>query len=407
MIEALAPRRLGTGFRWLLGSVTFNNLGDGVAMAAGPLLVASQTSDPFLVSLAVLARQAPHVLFGLHAGAWADRHDRKRQVLLGSGARVVVLLVLLATMLTGVVSIAVVIGAMVLLGVAEVVTDSASRTLLPSLVAKQDLGVANQRTQGAVLLTNQFVGPPLGAFLFTAGMLWPFGVTAVCLALGAVLIAQLIVPPPPPRGGPPRSVHADIAEGVRWLWGHAAIRTLTIVIIAFNITWGAAWGVLVLWARERVGLDEVGFGLLTTLSAVGGLVGTVSYGWLERHVSGVWLMRVCLLLEVLMHLVMATTRAPWVAYVVMVVFGAYSFVWGTLSGTIRQRAVPPALQGRIGSTVMLGVMLGMVIGTPVGGALASTWGITAPNWVAFVGAGATLAVLWRSLRHVAHAGLDD
>ena len=54
-------------------------------------------------------------------------------------------------------------------------------------------------------------------------------------------------------------------------WGNRAVRTLTLTIVIFNVTFGAAWSVLVLYATERLGLGAVGFGLLTTVGAVGGL----------------------------------------------------------------------------------------------------------------------------------------
>ena len=47
--EGIAPARLGRSFRWLLASSIVTNIGDGIALAAGPLLLASQTRDPFLV----------------------------------------------------------------------------------------------------------------------------------------------------------------------------------------------------------------------------------------------------------------------------------------------------------------------------------------------------------------------
>ena len=52
------------------------------------------------------------------------------------------------------------------------------------------------------------------------------------------------------------------------------MRTLALTILTFNVTFGAAWSVLVLYAGERLGMDAVGFGLLTTAVAVGGVVGT-------------------------------------------------------------------------------------------------------------------------------------
>ena len=80
--EAIAPARLGRSFRWLLAASFVNNLGDGVTVAAGPLLVASLTRDPFLVSLAVLSEYLPFLLFGILGGAVADRFDRKRMVVI-------------------------------------------------------------------------------------------------------------------------------------------------------------------------------------------------------------------------------------------------------------------------------------------------------------------------------------
>ena len=65
-----------------------------------------------------------------------------------------------------------------------------------------------------------------------------------------------------------------MAEGIRWLADHPPMRTLAITIVAFNVTFGAAWSVLVLYAQERLGMTDVGFGLLTTAMAIGGIIGT-------------------------------------------------------------------------------------------------------------------------------------
>jgi len=54
----------------------------------------------------------------------------------------------------------------------------------------------------------------------------------------------------------------EILEGLRWLAGHSAVRTLVVVILTFNVTWGAAWSVLVLWAQERLHAGEFEYGLL-------------------------------------------------------------------------------------------------------------------------------------------------
>src|SRR5512147_1871312 len=101
VLEPIAPVRLGRSFRWLLASSVVTNVGDGIALAAGPLLVASQTSDAFLVSMAVMAQVLPPLLFGVLAGGLADRLDRRRIVIVVNAARAVVLGVLAATVATG------------------------------------------------------------------------------------------------------------------------------------------------------------------------------------------------------------------------------------------------------------------------------------------------------------------
>ena len=94
-----------------------------------------------------------------------------------------------------------------------------------------------------------------------------------------------------------------------------------------------------------------------------------------------------------------STVAP-VAIAIMFVFGAHAFVWGTTSVTVRQRAVPIELQGRVGSVNSLGTYGGLVVGAALGGVIANHWGVTAPFWFAFVGSGVFVILIWRQLTHI-------
>ena len=404
VIDTVVPNRLGTNFRWLLSSAIVNNAGDGIALAAGPLLVASLTRDPFLVSMALLSQWLPVLLFGIIGGVAADRFDRRRMVVLVDVGRAVVLAALVATIVAGVVNIALVLAALFVLGTAETFADSASSTLLPSLVAREDLGVANARIQGAFLLTNQLVAPPIGAFLFAAGAALPFAANAAAFALGAMLISRIVGSMRSERVDG-SSVWTDTVAGVRWLIRHAPMRTLALTIFTFNVTYGAAWGVLVLYASERLGLDAVGFGLLTTATAVGGIIGIGAYGSLERRFRLGDIMRVGLLVETGTHLSLALTTSPVVALITLVVFGAHAFVWGTTSTVVRQRAVPNELLGRVTGVYRVAIVGGLVIGAPIGGLLARTLDITAPFWFGFIGSAILVALLWRQFLHIAHTDL--
>ncbi len=407
LVETVVPSRLGTSFRWLLASSWTSNLGDGMALAAGPLLVASQTDDPLLVAMAVLVQWLPPLLFSLYAGAVSDRLDRRTVVVAVDLARAVVLTVLALSIVTGSVSIVVVLGALFLLGTAEVFADNASSTLLPMLVARRDLAVANARLMTGFVTVNQLAGPPIGAALFATGMASPFVAQGVLVAAGALLVARVVLPAGAAEPRVSQHVTRDIAEGFRWVLQHAAVRTLVLTIFTFNITFGAAWSVLVLYATERLGLGAVGFGLLTTTMAVGGLAGTAAYGWITRRVSLGDVMRAGLIIETLTHLALALTTVPAVAVVVFFVFGAHAFIWGTTSVTVRQRAVPSRLQGRVGSVNSVGTYGGLVVGAGIGGVLARTWGVTAPFWFAFVGSAVFVVLIWRQLARIAHADEQD
>jgi MFS family permease len=403
LAEAIAPRGLGPSFRWLLASSWIGNLGDGISLAAGPLLVASETHDPLLVALAAVLQRLPWLLVGLLAGVLADRIDRRRLAVAAHITRTAIAASISIVILTGGVNIVFVLVALFALGTSEVVADTTAPTLLPMIVERQDLGLGNARLMAGIITVDQLAGPPIGAALFATGRAVPFLLEAVCMVAAAVAASRLVLSHH--ASIERRAVRHDIAEGVRWLWHHAAVRTLTITIVAFNVTFGAAWSVLVLYALRRLHAGNIGFGLLTTASAIGGLVGAAIYRSLTARVSLGWIMRIGLIIETLTHLSLALTRSTAIALVVMFVFGVHAQIWGVIATTIRQRAVPTRLQGRVSSVYLIGVQGGIVVGGAVGGVVAESFGITGPFWFAFVGSAILLAALWRQLPHVAHA--DD
>ncbi len=406
IVDKAVPPRLGSSFRWLLSATLVNNAGDGVVVAAGPLLVASQTRDPFLVSLALLMEYLPTLLFSVFTGVIADRVERRRMVSIANVMRALILAVLVFTIVSGTVSIVLILVTLFVLGLAENFADAASSALLPGVVERGDLGIANSRMQGAFILTNQLIGPPIGAFLFAVGMALPFAINAAAFALGAVLVTRVtlsssaVIQRTRSEMG---SFRQELVEGIRWLLHHAAMRTLALTIFAFNVTYGAAWSVLVLYASERLHMDALGFGLLTTASAIGGIIGITMYGTLERRFALGDIMRVGLLVETFTHLALALTTSPIFALGVFVVFGAHAFIWGTTATVIRQRAVPNELMGRVGGVYRLAIVGGLAIGAPIGGILAASFGITAPFWFGFFGSALLVVLLWGQFGHISHS----
>lgn len=403
MIARVLPAILGRDFRWLWSSAAVTNLGDGLLLAAGPLLVTTLTREPLAVAMAVFLQQLPWVLLGIPAGAIIDRVDRRRVTIGVNLGRAVVLGLLAATVATGTVSLPIIFVATFLIGTAETFADNAASALVATRVPREHLGIANARLTGTAIMTNQLAGPPIGALLFGLGMAIPFGVDAIAALSGAVLIARMADRPWSAPEGPRRHIRHEIAEGFSWLWHHPPVRILALTIFFFNVTFWAAISVYVLLAKERLGLDDFGYGLLITMGAIGGLIGSTAYGRLERRFALATLMRAGLLLETVTHLILAVTTSALVVAATMTLFGIHSVVWGTTSTVVRQRAVPSALLGRVTSVYMLGNVGGAAIGSLIGGLIAQRFGITAPFWFGFFGSALLLVLIWRALVEIAHA----
>ena len=386
--------RLGGQFGRLWAASAVTNVGDGVALAAGPLLLASLTSDPALVAGAVFAQQLPWRLFALPAGVVVDRVDRRLLVVLLNAVRCVVIGGLALAITIDAVTVAVVYVALFVVGTVETLADNASTALLPAVVPAAQLPRANARLIGVQVVGNQLVAPPLGAALFVVAAALPFGLNAATFLLAAFLLATLrgrFAPAPSERG----PLRREITTGMRALLGHPVLRMLAICLCLMNVTLMGAFAILVLYARERLGLDEVGFGLLLAANAVGGVVGSVLAARLQDRFGAAIVLRAGLMIETCTHLSLALARAPWIAVVTMLVFGAHASVWGAISVSWRQRVVPDALRGRVNSGYFLFSVGGAAVGALAGGLIARSLGITAPFWIAFGGMALLTAVAWR------------
>ncbi|SCF27052.1 Predicted arabinose efflux permease, MFS family [Micromonospora purpureochromogenes] len=402
-MTAVSSPRLGPDFARLWTASAVANLGDGVTMIAGPLLVASISDDPAAVAAAAVAPQLPWLLFALVSGALVDRFDRRRLVVAVNLARGAVLAALAVAVLAGAATVPLICLAFFLTGVGETLADTASGALLPALVPAEQLERANGRLFATFVLGNQFAAKPLGAYLFGLGAALPFAVDAASFGLAALLVALLRWRPTPPAGPTPdggarHSLRADVAAGLRALWSVPVLRSLAVCIAVMNVAFCAAFAAFVLYARQRLGLGDVGYGVLLTASAVGGLAGTALAGRLKTRFGAPALLRVGLLVEVGLQLVLATTRQPWIAGAALAVWGGHAMIWGVLVVSLRQRLVPDRLRGRVNSGYALADLGGAAVGTALGGLLAQATGaITAPFWMA-AGALTVLTVaVWRRL----------
>jgi MFS family permease len=396
--------RLGGRFAKLCTASTTSALGSGVATIAAPLYVASRTGSPLIVSGVTGMSWLPWLLFALPGGVLVDRVDRRRLMVLIDWSRVVVMGVLAAAMLAGYGSIALLYGAVFLINTGEVVFRSASQAMIPAVVPRDRLERANGWLVGGSTLMQGMLAGPLAGFLFAVAASIPFFVNAGTYVASAVLIGLVAGRYRSGAGSGAGtdsaerqfgSMWADIAEGFRWLMAQRLLRTMALLIGLLNLTLTAATAVLVLLARERLHLGPVGYGLLFTCMAAGGILGSVIGDRLIRRVTATWTIRIGLLIEAGLHLTLAASRSTYLVGFMLFAFGVHGALWTIVGSSLRQRLTPPEMLGRVGSTTLFLAAGGNCVGALLGGVIAADFGLTAPYWIAFVVAIIVAAGTWR------------
>jgi MFS family permease len=397
-------RRERRAFRRLFWSSTASNLGDGVVLAAFPLLAAATTRDPTAVALVTAAATAPWLLFGLPAGAIADRVDRLRLMRRVDLVRAFIVGALGLAIAVGHDSIVTLYVAVFALGLAETLYDSAAMAVLPAVVSSGALERANGRLFAGQIVTNQFLGPPLGALAFTAAHWLPPVLDAITFLASAALLIGLHAPDDRRSRRSPgddqsqtaastpsrlAALRSDVRAGLRFIWSHHDLRLLALAAGVINLAETAAMSVAVLWATGPLDLDAVGYGLVLGVSATGGVIGSLAAERVAARLGG----RTAIVAAVATFAIGLALIAAIPSAITLVtglgLTGAAAQVWNVVAVTYRQRVTPDALLGRVMAAYRFVAYGSFPIGALAGGVIAATWNERAT----FVAAALSITVL--------------
>lgn len=359
-----------------------------------PLLAETLTRQPLLFAGVTVANRLPWLLFSLQAGAIADRVDRRRLMAAVNALRAVLVAGLAVAVVTDLASIWLLYAIGFGLGVAETLFDNASQAFLPAIVERDDLERANGRLMAGEIVTNQFLGPPLGGFLFGLGAAVPILLDAGSFAISAGLIVSLggLVATRRPAPSPERRrMRTDIAEGLRWLRDHRLLRSLAVLLGAMNFTSTMLFAVFPLYAvgqESALGLSSVGFGVLLTTTAIGSTIGSLLSARLVTRFGRGPMLWSTLLTSVAVPIAIAATSDAVVVGAAFAVFGIAVVLWNVITVSLRQTIIPDRLLGRVNSVYRFLGWGSMPLGSLAGGAAAALWGVR----TTFVLSGVLMAV---------------
>jgi len=366
---------LGRRFAVLWSANALSNLADGITFVSMPLLAASMTDDPRLVAGLATLYALVRLLVALPVGVWVDRADRRTLMVTANLLRGGALVALALTVHLGISSLVVLYATMAVVGTLESMVDSAAVAMVPSLVDRDRLDTANSRIAAGQLIADELAGPPLGGFLFALAAAAPVLATGGLWALAGLVALAL-----PVRGSarapsdamvPRPSVYAEARDGIVWLAHHRVVGSLALVGALASVGYMLPFSILVLVARERLGLDSTGYGLLLAFSALGGLLGSALAPRLRGRLGYRWTIVASPALAAVTLTGLSLTRDPLVAGVLLALYILHAVVWSICALSLRQRLIPDGLLGRVGAAARVLGLLGLAIGSALGGVLAA------------------------------------
>jgi MFS family permease len=344
-----APGTLGPNYRKLWASSASANLADGIFQVALPLMAVALTTSPGLVAGVSIAGRLPWLVFVLFAGALADRLDRRITMRNVQVLRVGILAVLALLAVADGLSLPVLYVAAFVMGVGETLFDTAAQSIMPNIVARQQLSVANGRLYAVEVVMNQFIGPPLGGFLMAISVPLALTGSVLAYALAALGLALMVGTFRAASEGPRASMLGEILEGMSYLLRHRVLRSLAIMVAVSNLTSAAVFAVFVVFVVEPgpMGLDAFGFGVLMTGFAAGAIVGTVTEPTAERRLGRSNVLFLTVIATSAAMLVPALTPNAAAVFTAMAVSGVMMMWWNVITVSLRQRIAPDRLLGRV------------------------------------------------------------
>lgn len=375
-------------FRRLFLADTASQAGTQLLMLALPLVAVSALhASEFEVGLLAACQTLAFVLIGLPAGAIVDRLRKRVVMIVGDGARALALASVPVAWWLGVLTVQQLYVVALVLGVFTVFFDVAYQSYLPHLVEREQLVEGNSKLE-VVRTVAQVGGPSLGGYLIQL-LTAPFALVATVAGFAWSALCLGMIRKREPRQEPARTrLRQEIAEGVRFVFGHPLLRRIVGCTATANLSFAIAQPMSLLLLARELGLDAGAIGLLMAAGGVGGVVGALVNARIARRIGQGPTMWLGVALPAPLAFVMPWMGADWrLALFVLYEFctAACVVLYNVTQLSFRQAITPEPLLGRMNATIRFVVWGTLPLGGLIGGALGAAIGVRGTLLVAAVG----------------------
>jgi MFS family permease len=398
ILAALHPRRWFTGlwlssdFRKLWGSLTITHFGGQITFLALPLTAALMlNASPFEVGILTALEALPYPLLGLFAGVIVDRTRKLPMIIAADIGRGLALLAVPICAWFGVLSMAILYVVGFLVGALTVLGWPAYQVFMTERVGRDNLVEANAKI-GIADSSAQLIGPGIAGALIQ----WLTAPFAILLdAFSFFFSAWMLRGIPPkesdvPKAGP-RSVKAEIREGLLAIWHNPTLRAMVWAIGIWQVFRHASIATIVLFAARELGFSAGHVGVLFMTAGLGSLAAAGVVAPLNRRFGMGPVMLTGITGTGISWVIIASSSGPlWLA---SLCFGGGLFLLDLAAMTffinylsLRQAVTPDRLLGRVTATMICLTVATAPLGGLLGGWIAEHYGLRMAMLFAGLGA---------------------
>jgi len=366
---ATTSSSLGLDFWKFWTGQTISNLGSAFTNFALPLLVFKITHSALNLALITALTLLPYLLFGLVIGAWMDRLDRKRVMIITDILRAA----LIASIpLLDSIHLLFIWWFYVVAFVYSILTiffDAGQFAAIASLVRQDDLVKANGRIQASYAAVS-VIGPLLAglllAFIAIAPILLVDSASFLISALSLSLI-RISFNVDENKEQEKKSIRQDVVDGLRYVFGHPVLRAISVMMALVNLVAFTTNAQIVLFAQFQFQANDTQIGILYAAAGLGPAVLSLMAGFLRKHWSFSKVALGTLMLYGLSIVTLSLIHWYWAGVFLWGLIWGLSILFNINTTSLRQSMVPNQMLGRVMTTATVLGWSAIPLGTIIGG----------------------------------------
>ena len=377
---------LGLAFNRLWSASLASNLADGLLKTSAPLLAATLTTDPVTISLMAALVMLPWLLFAIPIGGLVDRIDRRLLLATANAVRFLMAALLAIAVSLDLASIPLLYAVVLVIGIAEVLYDTAAQSMIPQILGKENLERGNARLEIGAVTVGEFVGAPLSGLLFAVAIAIPFALGSVGIAVAAVLV--LLIPGEFKKAKNLAEPNAkalgywgEIRFGIAYLYKDKTLLKLVILTATIGLFFAATGSTMVLFLTQELSVQPALFGLVFIIPAIGSILGSVTGPRLSERFGRTRVMALGLTVSGITTLVTGFSVNVFMFMALGLITSMCITWWNILLMSTYHQLIPNELFGRIHGTRRTLVWGMMPIGSVLGGFIAEL-GLRMPYLIA-------------------------